>query len=60
MIRATLMHALKQTERGRVENFLIDMLAALVPTSETAIRKEVTPSSDAAPTIKLLRPVADP
>jgi len=50
-----LVEALKATERSRVENFLIDMLAALVPTSENALRKEVTPSSAPEPTIKLLR-----
>ncbi|MGE0712203.1 MAG: diguanylate cyclase [Planctomycetota bacterium] len=50
-----LVDALKETERGRVENFLIDMLAALVPSSENALRKEVTPSSPAEATIKLLR-----
>jgi diguanylate cyclase (GGDEF)-like protein len=50
-----LVGALTATERGRVENFLIDMLAALVPTSETALRKELTPETGAEAAIKLIR-----
>ncbi|MBX3471861.1 MAG: HEAT repeat domain-containing protein [Planctomycetes bacterium] len=38
-----LLRALRETTRGRVETFLIDMLAALVPESEAALQKEVTP-----------------
>lgn len=50
-----LVAALTATERGRVENFLIDMLAALVPTSEAALRKELTPETGPEAAIKLIR-----
>lgn len=50
-----LVAALTATERGRVENFLIDMLAALVPTSEAALRKELTPETGAEAAVKLIR-----
>lgn len=50
-----LVTALMATERGRVENFLIDMLAALVPTSETALRKELTPETSPDAAVKLIR-----
>lgn len=50
-----LVQALQVTTRPRVEAFLIDMLAALAPESETALQREVTPSSDPEPTLRLLR-----
>ncbi|MBL4849464.1 MAG: hypothetical protein JKY65_28375, partial [Planctomycetes bacterium] len=50
-----LVAALTTTERGRVENFLIDMLASLVPNSEAALRKELTPETAPDAAIKLIR-----
>jgi diguanylate cyclase (GGDEF)-like protein len=53
-----LVRALKHTNRDRVEHFLIDMLAALVPDSETAIQREVSPFSEPGPLARLLRAAA--
>jgi hypothetical protein len=50
-----IIEALKRTTRGRVETFLIDMLAALSPDSEQALQKEITPYTAAASTKRLLR-----
>jgi hypothetical protein len=51
-----LVRALEATTRGRVETFLIDMLAALVPDSDAALQREVTPfSAPADATCRLLR-----
>jgi diguanylate cyclase (GGDEF)-like protein len=53
-----LVRALKTTTRGRVEAFLIDMLAALAPDSDAALQREVTPFSDPEQTLRLLRAAA--
>lgn len=53
-----LVRALKATTRGRVEAFLIDMLAALAPDSDAALQREVTPFSDPEQTLRLLRAAA--
>lgn len=54
-----LLRALRETTRSRVETFLIDMLAALVPESDVALQKEVTPfSAPADATSRLLRAAA--
>jgi diguanylate cyclase (GGDEF)-like protein len=50
-----LVEALKRTGRGRVETFLIDMLAGLIPDSEQALAKEVTPYAPAEAVKRLLR-----
>jgi HEAT repeat protein len=47
--------ALKRTGRGRVETFLIDLLAGLVPESEQAILREVTPYAPPEAVKRLLR-----
>jgi len=53
-----IVQALKTTGRSRVEAFLIDMLAALAPESESALRKAVTPFAPPASTRRLLRAAA--
>jgi len=50
-----LVAALQSTGRGRVETFLIDMLAALAPDSERALQKAVTPFAPSESTRRLLR-----
>jgi diguanylate cyclase (GGDEF)-like protein len=50
-----LVDALKRTARGRVETFIIDLLAGLVPESELAIQREITPFAPPQSVIRLLR-----
>ncbi|MDC3379120.1 hypothetical protein OAX78_02435, partial [Planctomycetota bacterium] len=49
-----LVRALQATDRGVVEAFLIDMLAALAPNSDIAIQKECTPYAPPAAIRRLL------
>ena len=50
-----LVDALKRTGRGRVETFLIDVLAGLIPDSEQAIQREITPYAPPQSVMRLLR-----
>ncbi|HZU95309.1 MAG TPA: diguanylate cyclase, partial [Planctomycetota bacterium] len=50
-----LVDALKRTGRGRVETFLIDVLAGLVPDSELALQREITPYAPPQSVIRLMR-----
>ncbi len=50
-----LVDALKRTARGRVETFIIDLLAGLIPESELAIQREITPFAPPQSVIRLLR-----
>ncbi len=53
-----LVRALGETTRGRVEVLIIDMLAALVPASEQALRKEISPMAEPGPLARFLRAAA--
>jgi diguanylate cyclase (GGDEF)-like protein len=53
-----LIDALKRTGRGRVETFLIDLLAGLIPDSDQAIQKEITPFAPPQSVMRLLRAAA--